>query len=556
MQRVLPSGLYNFNTCQHMKSSHLLLAGCCLLLALAGCRGGQQRPLVVQPVDTSITSTNAFIPRFFDSASLYRFIAAERLNEQDSAAMLSFYHDRNYQYAWFDSSGFSLHAHLFANLYSSYRESVADSSLYVPAFDSLLQQLLPADSAMAGTVWQADAQVRAELLLTRHFFRYAERAYAANERLNLKDLGWFIPKKKLDPRSFLDTLLASEGADVTSLLPVHPLFESLRRQLARYLQLQATEPWPAIDFGKAPLQVGDSSPLIAALQHRLWALGDLAAADTGARWTDAGTKALRQFQQRMGLPATGELGTATRQWLNEPLELRIRQLRINMERARWVPRPGQGRYLVVNIPEFKLHAYDSGRHLFDMNVVVGKPATNTVIFNGQMKYVVFAPYWNVPYSIVKNEMGRSEAYFKKRNMEVVGRYADGLPMVRQKPGPGNSLGKVKFLFPNSYSIYLHDTPSKSLFGENKRAFSHGCIRVADPPALARWVLQRQPGFEASRIKAAMDSTAEWTVTVKDPIPVFIGYFTCWVDAAGLLQCRPDLYGHDAKLAARLFGAGK
>ncbi|MCU0333580.1 MAG: L,D-transpeptidase family protein [Chitinophagaceae bacterium] len=539
-----------------MKPVNCLLGCYCLLMALAACRSSSQPAPVVPPVDTSITSSNAFIPRFFDSASLYSFMAAERLNAQDSAAMLSFYHDRNYQFAWFDSAGVSLQARHFANLYCSYRESVADSSLFVPAFDSLLQQLQPGDSATLPAPASLQAQTRAELLLTRHFFRYAERAYAANRQLNLKDLGWFIPKKKLDARGFLDTLLASGSADVAGLLPVHPLFENLRRQLARYLQLQANEPWPAIDFGTAPLANGDSSSTIAALQYRLWALGDLAAADTGARWTNAGTNALRQYQQRMGLPATGELGPATRQSLNEPLAQRIRQLRINLERARWVPRPGLGRYLVVNIPEFKLHAYDSGRHLFDMNVVVGKPATNTVIFNGLMKYVVFAPYWNVPYSIVKNEMGRTEAYFKKRNMEVVGRYADGLPMVRQKPGPGNSLGKVKFLFPNSYSIYLHDTPSKSLFGENKRAFSHGCIRVANPPALAAWVLQRQPGFDASRIKAAMDSSAEWTVTVKEPIPVFVGYFTCWVDQAGLLQCRPDLYGHDEQLAARLFGASK
>ncbi len=542
-----------FNTNHGMKQIRLLLAVLCT--GWLACQEPLASSAEVQPVDTSVTIVNAFIPRFFDSARLYAFIAAERLNAQDSAAMLSFYHDRNYQYAWFDSSGFSLQAQLFANLYSSYRESVADSSLYVPAFDSLLRQLLPAEQAAAGTVWSADEQVRAELLLTRHFFRYAERAYAANKQLNLRDLGWFIPKKKLDPRRFLDTLLASDSADVAGLLPVHPLFESLRRQLARYLQLQATEPWPEIDFGKTTLQNGDSG-MIAALQHRLWVLGDLAAADTGAGWTDAATRALRQYQQRMGLPPTGQWGPATRQSLNEPLAVRIRQLRINMERARWVPRPGQGRYLVVNIPEFKLHAYDSGRHVFEMNVVVGKPATNTVVFNGQMRYVVFAPYWNVPYSIVKNEMGRSEAYFKRRNMEIVGRYADGLPMVRQKPGPGNSLGQVKFLFPNSYSIYLHDTPSKSLFGQNKRAFSHGCIRVADAPALAEWVLQRQPGFDEGRIRAAMDSTAEWTVTVKDPIPVFIGYFTCWVDAAGLLQSRPDLYGHDEQLATRLFGASK
>jgi murein L,D-transpeptidase YcbB/YkuD len=173
-----------------------------------------------------------------------------------------------------------------------------------------------------------------------------------------------------------------------------------------------------------------------------------------------------------------------------------------------------------------------------------------------MKYVVFAPYWNVPYSIVKNEMGRTAAYFNKRNMEIVGRYKDGLPMVRQKPGPGNSLGKVKFLFPNSYSIYLHDTPSKSLFGQNTRAFSHGCIRVSDPPKLAHWVLRFNPEWSYEKIEEGFNYTKETTVTIAKPIPVFIGYFTCWVDQNGKLNFRKDIYGRDKKLADHLFPAGK
>jgi murein L,D-transpeptidase YcbB/YkuD len=258
----------------------------------------------------------------------------------------------------------------------------------------------------------------------------------------------------------------------------------------------------------------------------------------------------------MGLAADGVAGKGFQTELNVPVSQRIEQILVNMERARWVPKPTGEQFIFVNIPEFKLHAFDSGKLQFEMAVVVGKPATNTAIFNGMMKYVVFAPYWNVPYSIVKNEMGRTAAYFNKRNMEIVGRYSDGLPMVRQKPGPGNSLGKVKFLFPNSYSIYLHDTPSKSLFGQNTRAFSHGCIRVADPSKLAHWVLRFNQEWPYEKIEKAFDYKKETTVTIAKPVPVFIGYFTCWVDQNDKLNFRKDIYGRDKKLADHLFPAGK
>jgi L,D-transpeptidase YcbB len=165
---------------------------------------------------------------------------------------------------------------------------------------------------------------------------------------------------------------------------------------------------------------------------------------------------------------------------------------------------------------------------------------------------VLSPYWNVPYSIVKNEMGRSASYFSRRNMEIVGRYSDGLPMVRQKPGPSNALGRVKFLFPNSYNIYLHDTPSKSLFGQNTRAFSHGCIRVQDPVRLARFLLDKDTAWPPEKIDEGMKGNKEITITLDQPVPVFVGYFTVWVDGKGKLHFRKDLYGHDKKMADRLF----
>ena len=185
-----------------------------------------------------------------------------------------------------------------------------------------------------------------------------------------------------------------------------------------------------------------------------------------------------------------------------------------------------------------------------MKIVVGSTAHNTVIFTGTLKYVVFSPYWNIPPGILKNEIlpaiSRNKNYLTRHNMEWHGN------IVRQKPGPNNSLGLVKFLFPNDYNIYLHDTPSKSLFEENERAFSHGCIRLSQPAKLARFLLRNDPSWDSLKIARAMNGGKEKFVTVKENVPVYIGYFTAWVDREGNLNFRDDIYGHDRKLADQLF----
>jgi murein L,D-transpeptidase YcbB/YkuD len=210
---------------------------------------------------------------------------------------------------------------------------------------------------------------------------------------------------------------------------------------------------------------------------------------------------------------------------------------------------------MVNIPDYGLRVYENGKVSSAMDVVVGKAANRTVIFSDELKYIVFSPYWNVPRSIVRNEiypaMQRSSSYLRRNNMEVTG-YSNGLPVVRQKPGPGNALGQVKFLFPNSYNIYFHDTPSKSLFSRNKRAFSHGCIRLHKPFELARYLLRNDSSWTDAAIRDAMNGSTEKWVTLKHSLPVFITYFTSWVDRDGIVQFRDDVYGHDKKLESHLF----
>jgi murein L,D-transpeptidase YcbB/YkuD len=301
----------------------------------------------------------------------------------------------------------------------------------------------------------------------------------------------------------------------------------------------------------------DSSPVIAAVKKQLWLLGDMDKADSSEKFDSTLLKATRKFQRRMGLSVNGMIGQKVIAELNVPLKDRIRQLLVNMERMRWMPPEKDTNYIMVNIPEYKMHVYDSGKLMFDMNVIVGQATHSTVIFSGNLKYIVFSPYWNVPASIVKSEilpmMAKNRSYLKKNNMEITGK-SGGLPVVRQKPGAGNSLGLVKFLFPNNYDIYFHDTPNHGLFNASSRSFSHGCIRLGDPKKFAQYLLRSDTAtiWKSQVIDSCMHLPTEKWVTLKKKIPVYIVYFTAWVDKNGILNFRKDIYGHDEKMSEKLF----
>jgi L,D-transpeptidase YcbB len=226
---------------------------------------------------------------------------------------------------------------------------------------------------------------------------------------------------------------------------------------------------------------------------------------------------------------------------------------VNMERSRWVPMnySGTNNYLLVNIPEYKLHVMENNKQAWECNVVVGKDENKTVIFKGTLDHIVFSPHWNVPESIVKDEilpeMEKDPDYLEKQDLEINGE-RNGLPVIRQKPGEENSLGLVKFMFPNTYNIYLHDTPAKALFDRNDRAFSHGCVRVSEPVKLAAYLLRDQSEWTDQRIDEAMHSGEEKYVNLKTKMPVYITYFTSWVDPQGRLNFRKDIYDNDVRLA--------
>jgi murein L,D-transpeptidase YcbB/YkuD len=528
----------------------LLLATFAVVLGFMGCQQSKLRREAkrVKQRDKTITPQNAYINRFMDSTTVVRFIDSAQLSDDDSINITSFYNSRNYQFAWFDSVGMMEQTRSFYNLY----HQSADGSLPAipnPTLDSLLAPVLD-DSSWLGK--NQSAVLPLELALTAHFFKFSTLAYAGDTTINLNDLDWFIPRKKIDPASFLDSIVANRGKRVEDYQPMHPMVNQLQVFMKKYADIEKKGGWQPIPLSKTGYALGDSSEAIRLLNRRLMLVDDLAIVDTGARFTTATENAVKQFQHRYGLKQDGKVSAALLQEMNSPVSERIRQMAINMERARWIPRMGNRNYIFVNIPSFTFYAINEGKTQLSMNIVVGTAAHSTVIFTGSLTTIAFSPYWNVPYSIVKNEMGRSASYFAKRNMEVVGHYSDGLPMVRQKPGGANALGKVKFLFPNAYSIYFHDTPSKSLFNESRRAFSHGCIRLAEPAKLAAYLLKGDPRWTEDSIARAMNGTKELQVKVAPAVPVFIGYFTAWVDETGKLNFRQDIYGHDKNMAKRMF----
>src|SRR5690606_18277393 len=271
---------------------------------------------------------------------------------------------------------------------------------------------------------------------------------------------------------------------------VNKAYRGLKDKLAEYYEIVKNGGWPKIKSSKKTLKKGESAPEIAAIKKRLRLTGDLKVADSSEVFNDTLEAAIKVFEERFGFTPTGKITESLITAMNVPAKYRLEQILMNMDRMRWLASNQNGRLIVVNIPEFKMHVNENGERVFDMVVVVGKEGHNTMMFNGDLNQVVFSPHWNVPESIVRNEilpaMDNNPDYLASQNMEIVKNDGD-YPAIRQLPGPGNALGKVKFLFPNSFNIYFHDTPSKSLFERDKRAFSHGCIRLKEPEKFANYV---------------------------------------------------------------------
>jgi murein L,D-transpeptidase YcbB/YkuD len=403
-------------------------------------------------------------------------------------------------------------------------------------------------------------------------------------RVNPKhfNLGFDVEKKRYDLSQFVAQKLAGAGNVADVLNAVEPPYYFYRRTeaaLQNYLALADQDhsaPLPDVQKTLAP---GDAYPGAEALVQRLQLLDDLPKGPVddlkAGIYQGALVDGVKHFQTRHGLGAGGRLDKDTLRQLNVPLSVRIQQLDDALERWRWLPVDFSPLPVAVNVPEFVLRVFSPDHRIaMRMNVVVGKAVRNeTPVFAQDMKYIIFRPYWNVPFSITRSEiipeLEKDSGYLARKNFEitdqggrivtssavsadVLAQLRSGKLLVRQRPGPTNSLGLVKFLFPNEYNVYLHSTPAPQLFAQSRRDFSHGCIRLEKPAELAAWLLQAQPKWTLDAVKAAMQSGPDnQQVNLTPPVPVVIIYLTAVVEEDGEVYFFDDIYGHDKLLNAVL-----
>jgi len=501
-----------------------------LTLALACGTGPSQKD---QPPTTPKAAADTMLAGTFSEPSTYRFDSLildtffKTYPDLSTYAkdVRQFYQSRNYAFAWHDTTGQIEQAgNLYNRIHGLTDDGIPGEIPYTSRLDTLI---LSTDKT---------TRLQTELLLTSMYFYFAEKAWTGLNESQTRRIAWFVPRKKVSYVDWLHTFLNASDSTNKEKEPLYRQYSLLKKYLHKYMSIQQQDTWQPVT------EIKD-------IKKRLYLLGDLPSNDFGNADDDILGQAIKNFQRRHGLPQNGKINKIFLTELNTPIQTRINQILVNMERSRWLPDTVQGEYLGINIPEFKLHMYRGDSLLWDMNVVVGQSVHKTVIFSGTLKHIVFSPYWNVPPDILKKEVlpgiKKDKGYLARHHMEWNG------GNVRQMPGPWNALGGVKFLFPNTYNIYLHDTPAKDLFGENDRAFSHGCIRLAEPAKLAAYLLRNDSTWTPEKIDKAMHTHSEKWINVKYPFQVFIVYFTSWVDRQGNLNFRKDIYGRDSRLEKML-----
>jgi len=482
-----------------------------------------------------------------------------------------FYARRGFHPAWSDSEGPTPAATSLRDvLRKASRHGLVPEAYHLISIESLLSERgfffnrkpLPADKA---------AQL--DVLLTDAFFLYAAHLSTGCVAPDKANVQWHVSRRKLpNLPATLEQALKSEKIEAVleSLAPSGPCYTRLMAALQEYREIERHGGWPVVPAG-GRLREGDRSERVPALRQRLGLPPRPAfleeSEENRNRFDQPLTAVVKAFQQRHGLTADGIVDSATLEALNTPVTARIRQLEINLERLRWLPEDLGERLVIVNIPEFRLRVLERGTEVLSSRIVVGRYATNTPVFNSRILHFELNPYWNVPRSIAAGEIlpqiQQNIEYLNWMDMKVIAGTRTVPPwtidwerltprtfnlQLRQDPGPKNPLGRIKFFFPNSFDVYLHDTPNRHLFEQEKRSFSHGCIRVENPEELAVTLLGGSPGKSRQGILAAMETGQTRLIRLPQPVSIYILYFTAWADAEGAVQFRKDIYKQDEPLA--------
>ncbi|AWK03948.1 L,D-transpeptidase [Flavobacterium crocinum] len=398
-------------------------------------------------------------------------------------------------------------------------------------------------------------QLDTELLLTNMYIFYASNVYSGVDPATLKKIGWFLPAKSISYSKILDSLLVDTNRLNEDDNLMFSQYYKLKDALKKFRKIETDNLWQKITIDSLnykDLRPDDTAVAIKQIRNRLFVEGDLKRDSQSDIYDEELMAGVLNYKKRYNLKINYAITRDHIKQMNEPISKRIKTIMLNMERCRWIPTnlSKASEYVMVNIPSFRMFYVKDGKYALVSDIFVGNRLSETVIFSGTMDRIVFSPYWYVPNSIIQNElklqMARDKNYLADHNMEWNG------GKVRQKPGPKNSLGLVKFMFPNPNDIYMHDTPAKSLFEFENRTFSHGCINVKEAKNLALAILKDDPDWPVDKIDKAMSGEKETTCMLKRKIPVYIGYFTAWVQDNGEINFFPDVYSRDESLDKLLY----
>ncbi|MGB3338897.1 MAG: L,D-transpeptidase family protein [Devosia sp.] len=536
----------------------------CLVTALA-CFGGAlpalaqdiaglaAGPVIIAPPQTPLAQTIKA-----GLSTVYYGVSRDSSGYGEAQKLYFFYGSRHFEPIWLDEAAngdvvFSEPARKILKLFeAAASEGLRPSDYLTPDLDPAGAKGDPIKMAALETAFSGAA-----LRYASHIYNGRIKPQSVSESLD-------IAPKPLDTASLLVELASSDDpvAVLTALEPAHPEFLALKASLATFDETQTDRPTPVAEG--PTLRPGMSDPRVPLLRARLGL-----PATPGTVYDDVLVDAMKAFQGTLDLDVDGVMGAATLAALNGGVPITRADIIANMERWRWMPRELGAFNVFVNIPEFRLAISRDGVEEYTTRVVVGTPKNQTPIFSDSIRHVVVNPYWNVPSSIIRGEVApavlRNPGYIDNQNMDLL---YNGSPVspwqvdwtqvstsnfpfrVRQRPGPGNALGQIKFLFPNKHDVYLHDTPSKSLFARAFRAYSHGCVRVQNPMEFADALMANEPNISRASLEAMFGPSERW-VNPDHQIPVHLAYFTIRVDGDGALKSFGDVYGHNAKLIAAM-----
>lgn len=495
---------------------------------------------------------------------------------QAAVTLVRFYEQRAYRLAWNGENGPLPQIDTFLKILTEAdREGLRPKDYHLEHIKALTQTIRHLQEQSKPL--DVERLVDLDFLLTDAFLLYASHTWSGRIAPATIHKGWYLERQnqEIDLVAVLQSALETGNIveSLQALLPSHPVYYKLREALVRYRELAAAGGWSFVPNG-SKMQKGDQNERVALLRARLIASGDLLDGSRSERektFFDEGLEeAVRRFQQRHGLEVDGIVGPATLAELNIPIEERVQQIELNMERWRGFPRNFGSRYLLVNIANFSLEVMEKDQPILTMRTIVGRTYRRTPVFSAPMSYLVLSPYWHVPRRIAIQDklplIQKDPEYLAKQRIRVFQGQeeidpstvdwstvtAEDFPYrLQQSPGSHNALGQVKFMFPNRFNVYLHDTPSRRLFQERVRAFSSGCIRIEKPLELADYLLRDDPTWTREKILAVMEKGRERVVHLSEPVPVYLLYWTAWADPDDTLQFRQDLYGWDKALSKAL-----